>query len=225
MFDTKASPVTQSFGLGVFEKVTRAEMDRIESFFQERGAPVFHEISPLADTALVELLNERGYQPLEFTSVMYRPAGLPLLAPRNERIQVRPVRDGEQELWAKTAAAGWRSEHPELEEFLSEMGQVSSQRAGGISFLAELDGQAIAAGALSLHPGVALLAGACTIPEARRQGAQLALLEARLRYAAEHGCGIAMMGAQPGSASQRNAERHGFRIAYTRIKWRLGRAA
>jgi hypothetical protein len=31
-----------------------------------------------------------------------------------------------------------------------------------------------------------------------------------------------MMCAQPGSASQRNAERHGFRIAYTRTKWRLG---
>ena len=29
-----------------------------------------------------------------------------------------------------------------------------------------------------------------------------------------------MMCAQPGSASQRNAERHGFRIAYTRMKWR-----
>jgi hypothetical protein len=28
------------------------------------------------------------------------------------------------------------------------------------------------------------------------------------------------MGALPGSGSQRNAERHGFRIAYTRIKWR-----
>jgi hypothetical protein len=68
---------------------------------------------------------------------------------------------------------------------------------------------------------VALLAGACTIPEARQQGAQLALLDYRLRYAADHGCDLAMMGAQPGSASQRNAERHGFRIAYTRIKWQL----
>ena len=28
------------------------------------------------------------------------------------------------------------------------------------------------------------------------------------------------MGALPGSGSQRNAERNGFRIAYTRIKWR-----
>lgn len=29
------------------------------------------------------------------------------------------------------------------------------------------------------------------------------------------------MAALPGSASQRNAERQGFRIAYTRIKWTL----
>ncbi len=32
---------------------------------------------------------------------------------------------------------------------------------------------------------------------------------------------LAMMGAQPGSTSQRNAERQGFRIVYTRIKWQL----
>jgi hypothetical protein len=46
-------------------------------------------------------------------------------------------------------------------------------------------------------------------------------LDHRLRYGAEQGCNIAMVVAQPGSASQRNAERQGFRIAYTRIKWRL----
>ena len=36
-----------------------------------------------------------------------------------------------------------------------------------------------------------------------------------------HGCDLATMGAEPGSASQRNAERSGFRIAYTRTKWSL----
>ena len=53
-------------------------------------------------------------------------------------------------------------------------------------------------------------------------GAQAALLDTRLAYAASVGCELAMMGALPGSASQRNGERQGFRIAYTRIKWRLG---
>ena len=69
--------------------------------------------------------------------------------------------------------------------------------------------------------GVALLAGACTIPEARKRGAQLALLNARLGYAAECGFDVAMICAELGSASQRNAERHGFRIAWTRAKWGL----
>jgi len=34
-----------------------------------------------------------------------------------------------------------------------------------------------------------------------------------------------MMCAAPGSASQRNAERQGFRIAYTRTKWQRTGAA
>jgi hypothetical protein len=42
-----------------------------------------------------------------------------------------------------------------------------------------------------------------------------------MRYAVEHGCDIAMMVTLPGSDSQRNAERKGFRIAYTRTKWQL----
>lgn len=66
-----------------------------------------------------------------------------------------------------------------------------------------------------------LRAGASTIPEARHQGAQLALVESRLRYAPEHGCDIVMMGALADSSSQRNAERPGFRIAYTRTKGAL----
>jgi hypothetical protein len=105
-----------------------------------------------------------------------------------------------------------------------EMARVNAEWSGALSFMAELDGQPIATGALSITDGVALLAGASTIPEGRRQGAQLALLDARLRFASEQGCDLAMMCAQPGSSSQRNAERHGFRIAYTRIKWRLAQA-
>jgi len=65
-----------------------------------------------------------------------------------------------------------------------------------------------------------LLAGAATVPELRRRGLQNALLQARLRYAWERGCELSMMVTEAGSNSQRNAERQGFRIAYTRIKWR-----
>jgi len=42
-----------------------------------------------------------------------------------------------------------------------------------------------------------------------------------MRYAFESGCDLALMVAAAGSESQRNAERKGFRIASTRMKWRL----
>ena len=49
MFDGIESPCTQTFGLGVFDEVTSADLDKIEAFFKERNAPVLHEVSPLAD--------------------------------------------------------------------------------------------------------------------------------------------------------------------------------
>ena len=224
MFDGVDSPLTQTFGLGLFDPVTANDLDRIEQFFQERGAAVFHEVSPLADPAIFPLLNQRGYQPCEFTTILYRTIapGFSYTELRNENIRVRLTTADEVELWAKTSARGW-SEFPELAEFMLRFGKVVAQRTDGLSFIAELHGTPIATGAMSIYDDVALLAGASTVPEGRKQGAQLALLDSRLRYAAEHGCNIATMGALPGSASQRNAERQGFRIAYTRTKWQLVR--
>ena len=221
MFDGPASPVTQTFGLGMFEPVSEENLNKIERFFLDRGAGVFHEVSPLADPSTFALLNDRGYKPIEFTSVMFRPisADLVLTASQNSKVSVRLPAEYESALWSETAFRGW-SEFAEFSDFLRDMGKVHAC-SKTLSFLAELDNEPIATGMLGITDGVALLAGASTIPEARRQGAQLALLEHRLRYGAQHGCDIAMMAALPGSASQRNAERHGFRIAYTRIKWQL----
>ncbi len=222
MYDGVRSPVTQTFGLGLYQEVTGSELNQIERFFKDRHAPVFHEVSPLAGLPLAALLSERGYEPIEFTSVMYRPLGkgVDLGLFLNEKIQARPIAESEHAVWGETVARGW-GQIPEFPDLFSDLTKLNPHRKDAVSFIARLEGQPIAAGALSLSGGVALLAGASTIPEARKQGAQLALLDSRLRYAAERGCDIAMMCAQPGSASQRNAERHGFRIAYTRIKWGL----
>ena len=48
MFDGPDSPVTQTFGLGLFSEPNAVDLDRLETFFVERGAPVVHEVSPLA---------------------------------------------------------------------------------------------------------------------------------------------------------------------------------
>lgn len=221
VFDGVDSPVTQTFGLGIFEPVRGETLDIIERFFRERGAAVFHEVCPLAGAAAIGTLCERNYRPVEISNVMYRIVEEPA-PPRQEKIRVHRIGPEEAGLWTEINARGWAQEHPEYLEFLRPIGAISSARGGNSPcFLAEIDGEAGAAAALSIHEGVALFAGAATVPEMRRQGLQAALLEERMRYAFEHGCDLAMMVAEAGSNSQRNAERKGFRVAYTRIKWRL----
>src|SRR5262245_60845930 len=114
MFDGVGSPVTQTFGLGVFEPVTDEHMDTIEQFFQSRGAEIFHEVCPLADPSAFEMIRQRGYRPVEFSNVLYRPIDpdLRLSASRNEQIKVRVVEKDEADTWAQTNFEGW-SEFPE----------------------------------------------------------------------------------------------------------------
>lgn len=222
LFDGVESPCTQTYGLGMFEETTGEHLNEIEAFFNEKAAPVFHEVSPMADPSLMPLLNERGYQPIELTSVMYREIADNVdIARQNERITTRVISPEEVDLWAKISAGGWATEHEGLADFMFNFGRISAQCAGAYPYLAELDGEAISTGMMFVHGEIAMLAGASTIPEGRNQGAQNALLHARLSHATELDCNLAVMGASPGSQSQKNAQKNGFHIAYTRTKWKL----
>jgi len=220
VFDGVDSPVTQSFGLGIFEELTDVSLDVLERFFIDRGAPVLHEVSPFAGVAALDLLCSRNYRPVEISSVLCRPVEKPADEDQNG-ITASIISPEEAQLWTEISASGWSHEHPELLDFLLELGAISSAREHSWCFLAEADGRPGAAGVLCVHDGVALFAGSATVPEMRRRGLQAALLRERMRHAFELGCDLAMMVAEAGSNSQRNAERTGFRIAYTRTKWRL----
>lgn len=134
---------------------------------------------------------------------------------------MRVIAPDEAQLWSNTSAKGWSHEHPELSDFLRTLGVITAARERSVCFLAEFEDKPGAAGVLCLHDGIALFGGAATVPDLRRRGLQTALLQERMRYASEHGCDLAMMVAEVGSNSQRNAERRGFQIAYTRTKWQL----
>src|SRR5262249_894146 len=160
---------------GIFEELTPTALDLIERFFLDRGAPVLHEVSPLAGVAALDLLCARSYRPVEISSVLYQPVEQP--AGRHDHIKVRVTALGEAKLWTHISARGWGHEHPELEDFLLQSSAIALSREHSFCFLAELDGTPGAAGALSTHEGVALFAGSATVPELRRRGLHAALLE------------------------------------------------
>lgn len=220
MFDGNESPLTQTFGLGIFEEITAEHLDEIEAFFAKHDAPVFHEISPLADPSHMELLASRGYRPVELTSVMCRDLASGVeKRERNAELQTRVITPDEVDKWARTSAEAWKTEHEALGEFMFNFGSISAQCKGAFPYIAELVGRPIATGMLFIYGDICMLAGASTIPSGRNKGAQTALLEDRLSFAAARGCTLAIMGAAPGSQSQTNAQKNGFQIAYTRTKW------
>jgi GNAT superfamily N-acetyltransferase len=217
VFDGAASPLTQSFGLGLFAPVTDELLGEIEAFFAERGAPTHHEVSPFAGVETLARLVARGYRPIELSTVLVQP--IPELPEPASTLRVRvidPVADGAT--WIDTSVAGWSAD-PAIATFIREIATVNIENRSMTHYLVEDGGAPIATGSMGVVDGVALLAGASTTPAARGRGAQALLLATRLREAGARGCDVAMMVAAVGSQSQRNAERNGFGVAYTRTKW------
>jgi hypothetical protein len=228
VFDGANSPITQTFGLGLFQDLNGTVLDEIERFFLDRGSPVQHEVSPFVGADALDLLCRRNYRPIELSSVLFQPIA-DALESHAERsadtkasgVTVRRIEREEAGLWSKISTRGWSHDYPELAEIMQELSVITAAREQTICFLAEVDGQPGAAGVLCIHEGIAVFGGAATVPELRKRGLQTALLAARMRYAFTAGCDLAMVVALPGSESQRNAERAGFQVAYTRTKWRL----
>jgi GNAT superfamily N-acetyltransferase len=220
VFNGADSPITQTFGLGLNVEWNEAALDTIERFFFDRKSPVYHEVSPFAGADALDLLCRRNYRPVEITNVLYTSIGRPPDASWGP-VSVRVIAPEETQLWTEINARGWAQDHPEYRDFLLEIGTISAASPKTRCFLASCDGVSSAVGVLFIDNGVALFGGAATVPEMRRRGLQTALLHERMRYASDHGCDVAMIGALPGSDSQRNAERKGFCIAYTRTKWKL----
>src|SRR5215831_9963600 len=133
IFDGADSPITQTFGLGLFEEVSESSLDRIERFFTDRKAPVHHEVSPFAGVAALDLLCARHYSPAEISCVLYRPLGGPL-DESSAAVRVRTIGPAESDLWAQTNARGWAHEHPELRDFLLQTGAILSSRQQNVSF-------------------------------------------------------------------------------------------
>jgi ribosomal protein S18 acetylase RimI-like enzyme len=218
VFDGIHSPVTQSFGIGLFEDLTPNSLDTIEHFFQERGTPAIHEVSPLAGVATLDMLCARQYRPIEVSNVLYCAVKKPNREDR-ENLRARTIDRGEKQIWSGTNGQGSAQEHPELLESILRLGAVVSAGGESRGFSGERERKPGTAAVLHVHEGVALLAGAVTVPELRRRGLQTALLRERMHYAFESGCDLAMMVAEAGGHSQRDAECEGFRVAYTRVKW------
>lgn len=215
----EGSPVNQAVGVGLDGPVGETDVEAIEEFFGSRSQRGLVVLSPLVHRSAIPALTRRSWALDSFENVLV----LPLDAYRAERETAPPqlhiveVTDDERrDLWAHVAAIGFSAPLEPLSEQLS-LGRIVSHRAGTRLLLAYVDGRPAGTGEVFCDAGVAWLSADATLPQFRRRGVQSALQRARLDIGLREGCELAVSEAIPGSPSQRNMERLGFRVAYTRV--------
>ncbi|MFI5908505.1 GNAT family N-acetyltransferase [Dactylosporangium sp. NPDC051541] len=216
------SPWNKVAGLGFAGVPGDDELAAIERAFAERDAPVSVELSNLADPAVGALLTGRGYRLASYENVLGLAVStdVELVAPPG--VQVRPSGDDEFDVWLEVildAVAHPDSEGlPWLDEFPRQAVAAAEHdiaATGARRYLALVDGVPAGGASMGVRDGIASFS-AGTAPAFRRRGVQSALLAARLADAAADGCELATVTTQPGSPSQRNVQRRGFELLYTR---------
>jgi GNAT superfamily N-acetyltransferase len=209
------SPSSSAFGLGLLGPVSADELDRVEAHLGALGGEVRVELCTHAHPALAAELGRRGYRIERFLLVLSRAvaaAGAQGGRPPG-RVRVREILGTEERAFADAFALVHLGRAPAADDAAEDL--LAVPRAEGGACFAAFDGRSIAAVAVvSEHERVAVLSGAGVVPAWRGRGLQLALVQARLAWAARRGCDVASSAVEPGGASQRTLERAGFRVAY-----------
>lgn len=220
------SPVTQAVGLGMAGPVASDDLDRLEEFFESRGAVPRVSLCPFADSSLPAALGARGFELEEFENVMVRrlERAVPAVSvtPRAGGVSVRGVSGADAGHWRDVIGRGMRSLGPSEALSALDIALCDAFRVlrDTTCYLAWEGDRPLGGDCLAIHGDVASLFASATLPEARGRGVQGALLADHVQTAASLGCRLMMAGAAPGGVSQRNMERLGFRVAYTDVMLR-----
>ena len=213
VFAGAGSPLSHAVGIGLDGPVRAAAIDAIEEFFRSRGAAVSMDLCPLADPGLFQALGQRGYRITEFNNVLVkRLAGTEIvLTPR-----VRRATSEDGDLWSHTLGEGF-FEQAALTDEEMDVGRAIFASKTSLCYLAAETGEPAGGGAAAFHDGLATLFADATVARRRRAGFHRELIAARLNEAVARGCDLATAATLPGSGSQRNYERCGFEVVYTRV--------
>jgi ribosomal protein S18 acetylase RimI-like enzyme len=218
IFAGLGSPIGRATGAGLDRPFTADDLDRVEQFYREHKAPSQVDLCPLHEATVFEMFKERGYAIAELNNVLYRkldkaekfppaPAGCEI---RRSPIEEAEVTGGivESAFFPDGAPEAFRG-------LITPLYQMDR----ALAFVASVDGKLVACGVGLTIPEhrVFALCGAGTLAGYRGRGLQTALLQARMAAASEAGCEYAVVVTNGGTTSQRNAERLGFRVAYSKV--------
>lgn len=186
----------------------KQQLAQIEAFYiRHDHKEVNIELSPFCGNAVAELLSEQNYQAIEFSNISCLE-----LADAGQTL-ARQTKSDELQQWAEVSAMAFDCPTA-VEQFKA---YASAERV--YPFHIELDGKIAACATIAIDGKVCDLGVTSTLPEFRGRGLQKQLIEARLAFAKLHQVEFATVTTEPGSISDLNIQKCGFKPAYTRLKY------
>ncbi len=207
------SPMNEAGCLGIEGPVTDDDIERITAFFAERSVPARAMVSALSDISLGQRLAAHGYVPVESQNVLIGDLR-ELEGAYDSRIRVA----SDARAWGLAAAEAYADGAP-VEADAYEVGATIASVPSVTALEAVIEGRVAANGALGRAAEMAGLFFGGTMPWARGQGLQMALLRHRIKLLQEAGAVYARSAAAVASTSERNFRRVGLTVAYTRWLW------
>lgn len=219
----------QAVGLGMQGPVEGADLDRLIEFYESKSIQPQVELCPFADPSLRAGLSERGFVIREFENTWYRPTPEGLAAEHvllnpwpvgndGEPMRVEVVQPGDDELLQTAVEVSLRPYVADDYDF-GESEMAIHRRMVAMPFcrkiVAWMDGRVVASGGMKSRPPLGAMFGVTVLEPWRRRGIQQALMAWRLATAAADGCRTMVIHGEPGEPTERNAQRMGFRMAYT----------
>jgi hypothetical protein len=210
----------RAVGLGDRKPPDEESIERIVAIYRALGLPAFIQLSPLADRERVgrqleaSRLRQKGSMA---TLVMKVRAGTPEPKRSNASISVESVDESNAADFCSILLSAFGI----TEAFLPFMRATMSLPAMQ-NFLARCDGEPAGVGQLVHVAHVGGFYSGGTLERFRGRGVQSAMIDHRVRLAAEQGMTLLYSGTeQPDSQSSRNLQKHGFFIAYELENWEV----
>jgi hypothetical protein len=217
----EGSPLNKVLGLGLGAAVEDPDLDAIEAFYDERGIPVQIELCPLASPGLASRLTARGYQLQAFENQLARTVDAG--AAPEPGLRVTGVPPELDDTWLEVVSTGFAA--ADGTAATADVPPDVVERIRGVMrgfahpalerLLVWVDGEPAGAACAYVIDGVLGVTGTSTLPSFRRRGVQQAVLASALNRGRGR-ASLAIATVDPGSVSQRNFERFGFQVVYTR---------
>ncbi|MBB6567744.1 GNAT family N-acetyltransferase [Kribbella sandramycini] len=211
---------SRALGFGATEPVTGELVDSLIDFYRANGnSRATLQFAPSALPPDWDKIRARHGLTAGATHLKLSRSAGPV-TPATTGLRIAEVEVERAELWASVMVRGFSMP---AEQLVPSVQNVAA-RPGWTMFAAFEGDRMVAAAGLLIRGGIAEMTGASTLPGYRRQGAQSALLAARIQKAAAGGASLLSAETtktEEGSRSisLNNLLRAGFEIRYERLDW------